>query len=117
MARIFESGSGKIGRLIHSLDSDVAVTFVAAIVGVDVACFVCVASGVTVGCPCVGVSYLGVGTTRAGVSVGGWVGGGVACGVQAMRRTNKRRKSFFISNTLGGRVGRGDSRDRIAKSP
>ena len=68
-------GSGWTGRVIHSLDIDVAeavsVVDLGCSVGVDVACFVFVAPGVMVGCPCVGTSYLGVGTTLAGVSVGG----------------------------------------------
>jgi hypothetical protein len=73
----------------------VAVNFVSAIFGVDVG-WVAVACAVTVGCPCVGTSYRGVGTVRAGVSVGDLVGGGDGCGEQAIIKTNKAIMIRFI---------------------
>lgn len=101
-------GSGWTGRLIHALTWGVAdgvsvarvsVCASSSFVGVDEAELVRVAFAVAVTVPVGGMSYRGVGTNREGVSDGVAVGGGVACGVQAVRRTTKIRITYrFISS-------------------
>lgn len=87
-------GSGRIGSPIHSLAAEVPVGVsdsITELVG-ELDGIGWVASGVTVGVRSPdGVSYLGVGTSRAGVSVGDGVGSGSVCDTHAVRKTNKIR--------------------------